>query len=78
MDFISQPELLLAGVEEDETTGLIPDLLISFGGQVVSKRLKIFLQKLPDLVHVEIDGHVEASLDAACGTYLPGPSSPAR
>jgi 2-succinyl-5-enolpyruvyl-6-hydroxy-3-cyclohexene-1-carboxylate synthase len=62
-EFISQPELLLAGVEEDETWGLIPDLLVSFGGQVVSKRLKIFLQGLPDLVHVEIEGHVEASLD---------------
>jgi 2-succinyl-5-enolpyruvyl-6-hydroxy-3-cyclohexene-1-carboxylate synthase len=60
--FISQPELLLAGVEEDGAGGLIPDLLISFGGQVVSKRLKLFLQKLPDLVHVEIDGHAEASL----------------
>ena len=62
-DFISQPELLLAGLDEDGREALIPDLLVSFGGQVVSKRLKLFLQKLPDLVHVEIDGDVAGSLE---------------
>ncbi len=50
-DFISQPELLLTGLDEETKVSLIPDLLISFGGQVVSKQLKLFLQKLPDLVH---------------------------
>ena len=61
-DFISQPELLLRGVYKDGRAALIPDLVISFGGQVVSKQLKIFLQKLPDLRHVEIGGNVAASL----------------
>ena len=75
-DFISQPELLLAGVDEDGRDVLIPDLLITFGGQVVSKRLKLFLQKLPDLNHVEIDGDVASSLELldklVSGDEIPG------
>jgi 2-succinyl-5-enolpyruvyl-6-hydroxy-3-cyclohexene-1-carboxylate synthase len=62
-NFITQPELLLAGLKKDGREALIPDLLISFGGQVVSKRLKLFLQKLPDLKHVEIKADVSASLE---------------
>lgn len=62
-DFISQPELLLAAVDEDGRGELAPDLLISFGGQVVSKRLKHFLQKEPDLMHVEIDGDPATSIE---------------
>ena len=61
-DFISQPELLSGRCLERGRAALIPDLVISFGGQVVSKQLKIFLQKLPDLRHVEIGGNVAASL----------------
>lgn len=60
--FISRPELLLAGLEEEKKAALIPDLLISFGAQVVSKRLKLLLQAAPDLRHVEIDGNVVASI----------------
>ncbi len=60
--FIAQPELLLAGLGEKQKAALIPDLLISFGGQVVSKRLKLLLQAAPDIRHVEIDGNVVASL----------------
>ena len=42
--FVSAPELVLAGASEEELEALAPDLLISFGRQVVSKRLKLFLQ----------------------------------
>jgi len=62
-DFISKPELLLAAVDKDGREALTPDLLITFGGQVVSKRLKLFLQGLPDLKHVEIDGDLVTSLE---------------
>ena len=71
-DFIPQPELILAGLKEEERMELIPDLLVSFGGQVVSKRLKLFLQKLPDLVHVEIDGDVPGSLELLIKQLNPG------
>ena len=44
--FIAHPELILAGADEKERTDLAPDLVIAFGGQVVSKRLKLFVQSL--------------------------------
>jgi len=47
--FISTPELVLAGALEKERFSLAPDLLIAFGQQVVSKRLKLFVQSLENL-----------------------------
>jgi len=44
--FISTPELVLAGASEEELESLAPELVISFGKQVVSKRLKLFVQSL--------------------------------
>lgn len=44
--FISNAELVLAGASPEERSRLAPDLVIGFGGQVVSKRLKLFLQRL--------------------------------
>jgi 2-succinyl-5-enolpyruvyl-6-hydroxy-3-cyclohexene-1-carboxylate synthase len=41
---ISVPELVLAGASDGERMALEPDLVITYGQQVVSKRLKIFLQ----------------------------------
>jgi 2-succinyl-5-enolpyruvyl-6-hydroxy-3-cyclohexene-1-carboxylate synthase len=52
--FVSTPELVLAGASEKERTSLVPDLLISFGQQVVSKRLKLFVQSLKDIEIQEI------------------------
>jgi 2-succinyl-5-enolpyruvyl-6-hydroxy-3-cyclohexene-1-carboxylate synthase len=44
--FVSLPELVLAGASDKEQAELAPDLVITFGKQVVSKRLKLFLQSL--------------------------------
>jgi len=74
-DFITQPELILAGLEKEGREALIPDLLISFGGQVVSKRLKLFLQKQPNLKHVEIKGNVSANLEQL-GNSVSGADNP--
>lgn len=52
--FVSTPELVLAGASVKERTALTPDLLISFGQQVVSKRLKLFIQSLKDLEMHEV------------------------
>jgi 2-succinyl-5-enolpyruvyl-6-hydroxy-3-cyclohexene-1-carboxylate synthase len=46
--FISVPELVLAGASAQERIALAPDLVITFGQQVVSKRLKLFLHSLEE------------------------------
>jgi len=46
---IATPELVLAGATESELKQLLPDRVIALGGQVVSKRLKNFLQVDPGL-----------------------------
>jgi len=53
--FIAHPELLLAGATESELLELTPDVVISFGGQVVSKRLKLFLESVNGAVFLEIE-----------------------
>ena len=45
--FIANPELLMSAAMENELAGLAPDMVIAFGGQVVSKRLKLFLNAHP-------------------------------
>lgn len=52
--FISTPELVLAGASEQERTDLAPEVLISFGHHVVSKRLKLIIQSLEDLEILEL------------------------
>lgn len=52
--FISTPELVLSGASESEQITLAPDVVITFGQQVVSKRLKLYLQSLDNLNVVEL------------------------
>lgn len=51
--FIAHPELMLGLTGGAEQEGLAPELLLSLGGQVLSKRLKLLLQALPGLRHME-------------------------
>lgn len=60
--FISVPELVLAGASEEEVPALVPDLVISFGQQVVSKRLRLFLQAVDKLEVRELRGPEELSV----------------
>lgn len=62
--FISQADLLLAGVDEEGRRALLPNVVLAFGGQVVSKRLKLLLQSIPNLEHYEIEGQIAASLES--------------
>ena len=55
--FISVPELVLAGASDKEREALVPDLVISFRQQVVSKRLKLFLQSQEKLQIREFQDH---------------------
>ncbi|MBN2349328.1 MAG: 2-succinyl-5-enolpyruvyl-6-hydroxy-3-cyclohexene-1-carboxylic-acid synthase [Bacteroidales bacterium] len=52
---IDTPDPVLAGLSKHEEKILAPDLLISFGGPVVSKRLKQFLRKNQPAEHWLID-----------------------
>jgi 2-succinyl-5-enolpyruvyl-6-hydroxy-3-cyclohexene-1-carboxylate synthase len=53
-DLISCVDRIMMLVEQSEPDLFQPDLLISLGGQVVSKRLKQWLQKQPNLIHWRI------------------------
>ncbi|MEN8227503.1 MAG: 2-succinyl-5-enolpyruvyl-6-hydroxy-3-cyclohexene-1-carboxylic-acid synthase [Bacteroidota bacterium] len=55
--FIANPELVLAGASEEVKRELAPDLVIAFGGQVVSKRLKQFIQSLKGVKTRVIEGN---------------------
>jgi 2-succinyl-5-enolpyruvyl-6-hydroxy-3-cyclohexene-1-carboxylate synthase len=46
-EFVHHPEVILSGATPEELGRLKPDLVIGLGGQVVSKRLKNFLQSDP-------------------------------
>ena len=52
--FISVPELVLAGASAEEKKALMPVMVITFGRQVVSKRLKLFLQSRAELEVMEL------------------------
>lgn len=74
--FISVPELVLAGASDKEEDALLPDLVIGFGLQVVSKRLKLFLQKQEEMELREIEVHGRALTDILKGyNKLPEPDS---
>ena len=47
--FISCPELVLSGVSEEERRTITPDVVIAFGLQMVSKRMKLFVQSLGEV-----------------------------
>lgn len=46
---------LIAPLDEDGLAGLKPDLLITVGGMIVSKKIKAFLRKYKPSVHIHID-----------------------
>ena len=52
--FVSVPELVLAGASPDELQMLQPDLVIAFGQQIVSKRMKLFVNSLEKAEILEI------------------------
>ncbi len=75
--FIAHPELVLAAATPEEREALRPHLIITLGGQVVSKKLKLFLQSLDPLRLWEVKSAPEeaaAELEAICGN--PGKGRP--
>ena len=53
-NIIQQIDPLFWKLNHMEDSDFIPDFLISFGGPVVSKHLKIWLQKHPEIIHFRI------------------------
>lgn len=68
--FISTPELVLSGASESEQITLAPDVVITFGQQVVSKRLKLYLQSLDNLNVIELpeEAAIAEVLEGMAGT----------
>ena len=54
--FITQPEVVLGGANEAELNDLKPEVVIGLGGQVVSKRLKNFIQSDPNIISLQPEG----------------------
>jgi 2-succinyl-5-enolpyruvyl-6-hydroxy-3-cyclohexene-1-carboxylate synthase len=71
-EFVATPDLLLALAGEQEHKELLPDLVISFGGQVVSKRLKLFLQSGEVLEYHEITRNVARAIENLAGEHPAG------
>lgn len=58
-DFINSIDQLITPLTETEFEQLRPDVLITFGGLVVSKRIKEFLRKFQPALHWHIDEHTK-------------------
>ncbi|WP_340198779.1 2-succinyl-5-enolpyruvyl-6-hydroxy-3-cyclohexene-1-carboxylic-acid synthase [Ascidiimonas sp. W6] len=56
-EFFPAIDQLIAPIEklEDKISALQPDMLITFGGMIISKKIKAFLRKYPPKVHYHID-----------------------
>jgi 2-succinyl-5-enolpyruvyl-6-hydroxy-3-cyclohexene-1-carboxylate synthase len=66
---ISSIDRIMMLVEEKDIEEFQPDILVSLGGPVVSKRLKQRLQKQPDLLHfrlAEEDDHIDTYHNLSC------------
>ena len=53
-NIVNQVDLIMMQVEKNDHVDFQPDILISFGGQIVSKRLKQWLQKQKNISHFRI------------------------
>lgn len=65
-------DAVLASLPEEEQVKLVPDLLITYGGHIVSKRLKQLLRKHPpkEHWHVSADGRVTDLFAGALTTVI--------
>lgn len=54
-NFISSIDQLIAPLKDEEFASLQPDILLTFGGMVVSKKIKSFLRTFPPKQHWHVD-----------------------
>lgn len=55
IDFIDKIDTLITPLTEEELSILKPEILLTFGGMVVSKRIKSYLRKYQPQVHWHVD-----------------------
>ena len=48
---MNHPELFFSSIDEAESQGFVPDILITLGGAIVSKSAKLFFRKHPPMSH---------------------------
>src|SRR5690606_2224171 len=53
--FVNKIDVLITTFSEEDFKALQPDLLITFGGMIISKRVKAFLRKYQPEQHWHID-----------------------
>ncbi len=53
--FFPAIDQLISSLEDDELKELQPEVLLTFGGMIVSKRIKAFLRKYPPKYHYHVD-----------------------
>ena len=58
-DAIQRIDPVLEAMSKEEKQSLQPDLLVSLGGDIVSKKIKAYLRKYPPQEHWRIDASVE-------------------
>ena len=65
-------DAILAALPEEEAARFVPDLLITYGGHIVSKRLKQFLRKHPpkEHWHISLDGEIADLYGGALTTVI--------
>lgn len=54
-NFISAIDQLIAPLTDEDFKKLQPDILLTFGGMVVSKKIKVFLRNFPPTEHWHVD-----------------------
>ncbi|MEX0813950.1 MAG: 2-succinyl-5-enolpyruvyl-6-hydroxy-3-cyclohexene-1-carboxylic-acid synthase [Chitinophagales bacterium] len=65
-DFIQTVDPTVEMIEKAQSKAFSPELLITYGGAILSKKLKVFLRKNPPKAH----WHIEAGQDKAIDTYF--------
>ncbi|QAA80492.1 2-succinyl-5-enolpyruvyl-6-hydroxy-3-cyclohexene-1-carboxylic-acid synthase [Aequorivita sp. H23M31] len=82
-NFISAIDQLIAPLTEDDFKLLQPEVLLTFGGMIVSKKIKSFLRTFPPKTHWHIDSkraydtffaldqHFKGSINEFCAEFLP-------
>ncbi|NND63084.1 MAG: 2-succinyl-5-enolpyruvyl-6-hydroxy-3-cyclohexene-1-carboxylic-acid synthase [Flavobacteriaceae bacterium] len=54
-DFFPAIDQLISSLDDSELKAMQPDVLLTFGGMIVSKRIKAFLRKYPPQQHWHVD-----------------------
>lgn len=80
VSFIDQIDTLITPFKEDEFKAFQPDILLTFGGMVVSKRIKSFLRNYKPTHHWHVDtiraydtyGALSQHFKTDCTTFLSG------